>query len=155
MEYGKEAHLELDRLEKRRTFKRYNLSDAERKYHTKLYSTRLGLEGRLDVHIVAEGSVFPVEFKHTSKGPSLNHKYQLVAYAMLLEEAYNIPVRYGFLHLHPDGDIITIEITPNARFFIKEILEKIRTLVLEERIPPATAKKPVVRIVNIVTSATM
>ncbi|CCO07703.1 CRISPR-associated protein Cas4 [Desulforamulus hydrothermalis] len=138
MEYGKEAHIELDRLEKRRTFKRYNFSNAERKYHTKLYSARLGLEGRLDMLILADGEIFPVEFKYTRGGPSLNHKYQLMAYAMLLEDTYNKPVRYGFLHLHPEGNILPVEITPNGRLFIKDIMEKIRTLVSQERMPSPT-----------------
>jgi len=61
MRYGSEAHLELDRLEKRRTFKRYDFKEGERKFHTSLYSTRLGLEGKLDMHIVAGGEIFPVE----------------------------------------------------------------------------------------------
>jgi CRISPR-associated protein Cas4 len=94
MEYGKEAHIELDRLEKRRTFKRYNLAEGRRFFHTQLYSPRLGLEGRLDMYIEAAGENFPVEFKNTTGGLSLNHKYQLVAYAMLLEDFFNRPVRF-------------------------------------------------------------
>ena len=58
MVYGSEAHLELDRLEKRRTFKRYNFKEGERKFHTSLYSPRLGLEGRLDMHIAAGKEIF-------------------------------------------------------------------------------------------------
>ncbi|MBZ4653891.1 MAG: CRISPR-associated protein Cas4 [Bacillota bacterium] len=135
MEYGKEEHLELDRLEKRRTFKRYSLSEGERRFHQYLRSERLGLEGKLDMHIISEGEYFPVEFKHTRKGPSLNHKYQLVSYAMLLEDYYNKPVRYGFLYLIPEKRPYPIEITPNARIFVKELLEKIREIILKERIP--------------------
>lgn len=141
MEYGKEAHMELDQLEKRRKFKRYNLSDAERKFHAHLFSERLGLEGKLDMHLLADGEIFPVEFKHTLKGPSLNHKYQLVAYAMLLEDAYNKPVRYGFLQVYPEGEVTPVEITPNARKFVKEMLQKIRAMVREQIFPPATQRK--------------
>jgi len=140
MQYGREAHLELDRLEKRRTFKRYNFKEGERKFHTGLYSLRLGLEGKLDVHIVAGGEIFPVEFKYSSQGHSLNHKYQLIAYAMLLEEAYNKPVRYGFIYID-DRKVIPIEVTPNARVFVKEILEKIRLIVSKESMPDKTLQK--------------
>jgi CRISPR-associated exonuclease Cas4 len=87
------------------------------------------------MHIISEGEYFPVEFKHTRKGPSLNHKYQLVSYAMLLEDYYNKPVRYGFLYLIPEKRPYPIEITPNARIFVKELLEKIREIILKERIP--------------------
>jgi CRISPR-associated exonuclease Cas4 len=82
MEYGKEEHLELERLEKRRGFRSYDLSSGERRYRTKLYSERLGMEGVLDMHIMCGSGCFPVEFKHTSRRPGLNHKYQLVCYAI-------------------------------------------------------------------------
>ncbi len=140
MHYGREAHLELDRLEKRRTFKRYNFEDGERKFHTSLYSSCLGLGGKLEMHIIAEGEIFPVEFKHSLQVPSLNHKYQLIAYAMLLEDAYNQPVRYGFI-CTDSGTVIPVEITPNGRVFVKELLEKIRLLVLKEWMPNKAAAK--------------
>lgn len=141
MEYGREAHLKLDKLEKRRTFKRYNFESAERKYHAQLYSQRLGLEGKLDMHLVVGGEVFPVEFKYTRKAPSLNHKYQLVAYAMLLEDAYDRPVRYGFLQLHPGGEVTPVEITPNARLYAKDIMDKIRLIVQNESFPSPTQRR--------------
>ncbi|MDF9408700.1 CRISPR-associated protein Cas4 [Pelotomaculum isophthalicicum JI] len=140
MQYGQEAHLELDRLEKRRTFKRYNFKEGERKFHASLYSPRLGLEGKLDMHIVAGGEIFPVEFKHSSQGPSLNHKYQLIAYAMLLEDTYNKPVRYGFIYVDSEK-AIPVEVTPNARVYVKETLEKIRLLVSKELMPNKAGEK--------------
>lgn len=140
MVYGSEAHLELDRLEKRRTFKRYNFKEGERKFHTSLYSPRLGLEGRLDMHIVAGKEIFPVEFKHSAHSPSLNHKYQLVAYAMLLEDVYNKPVRYGFI-CNTSGLVVPLEITPNSRVFVKEMLEKMRLLVSSESMPKRASHK--------------
>ena len=141
MTHGKETHLELDRLEKRRTFKRYQLKDGERYFHTRLFSTRLGLEGVLDMHITAGEEIFPVEFKYTSSLPSLNHKYQLAAYAMLLEEKYERAVRYGFLYLSLRNEIYPVDITPNCREFIKETMDKIRQLVSKEIMPPPVRKK--------------
>jgi CRISPR-associated exonuclease Cas4 len=141
MQFGQEAHLELDRLEKRRTFKRYNLREGERRFHTRLYSPRLGLEGRLDMHILAGGEIFPVEFKHSSGGASLNHKYQLVAYAMLLEDTYNRLVRYGFIYLELANEVVPVEISPNTRLHVKDTLNKIRDMIAREQIPPKTAQK--------------
>jgi len=91
MQYGQEAHLELDRLE-------------------------------------------------NSQGPSLNHKYQLIAYAMLLEDTYNKPVRYGFIYTNNEK-AIPVEVTPNARVYVKETLEKIRLLVSKELIPNKAGEK--------------
>lgn len=139
MEYGREAHIELDRLEKRRKFKRYNLSEGKRFFHTHLYSPRLGLKGKLDMYIEASGEFFPVEFKNTSGGLALNHKYQLVAYAMLLEEYFGKPVRYGFVYLNDQegGDVRPVEITPNCRDFVKATMRKIREIISRETMPPA------------------
>jgi CRISPR-associated exonuclease Cas4 len=141
MEYGKEEHVELDRLEKRRTFKRYGIAEGERKFHQYLKSERLGLEGKLDMHIVSAGECFPVEFKYSQKGPALNHKYQLISYAMLLEDCYNRPVRYGFLYLIPYKRPYPIEITTNVRSFVKETLGKIRDIVVTEKMPPPNRHK--------------
>lgn len=146
MNYGREAHDRLDHLEKRRTFAAYpELENGHRKFHTHLYSSRLGLEGKLDVHIVHNGEVFPVEFKSTARGPGLNHKYQLTAYAMLLEEHYGKPVRRGYFKLvnplkdegRPERREITIpvEITVSMRHFVKDILRRIRFMVDREILP--------------------
>lgn len=135
MNYGKEEHLELDRLEKRRTFRRYRLEKGERIFHARLYSARLGLEGMLDMHIVSGGEPIPVEFKYSSQEPAINHKYQLIAYAMLLEDTYRKPVRQGFLYFIPGNRIYPVEVTPNARDFVKETLAKIRHMINSETFP--------------------
>lgn len=137
MNYGKEEHLELDRLEKRRTFRRYRLENGERIFHSRLYSPRLRLEGMLDMHIITDEEIVPVEFKYSTQEPELNHKYQLIAYAMLLEDSYQKPVRLGFLYFIPGNRIYPIEITPNAREFVKESLEKIRQMITTETFPKA------------------
>ncbi|MDA8235149.1 MAG: CRISPR-associated protein Cas4 [Clostridia bacterium] len=141
MTYGQERHVELDCLEKRRKLKRYNLAEGERKFHTHLYSPRLGLEGKLDLHIICGQEFFPVEFKNTLKGPGLNHKYQLTAYAMLLEDVYRRPVRYGFIYLIPTGTIHELEITPNMRQHVKEIMTKIRCMVKGQSMPGTAIRK--------------
>lgn len=135
MNHGKEEHLELERLEKRRTFRRYRLENGERKFHTRLYSPRLRLEGMLDMHIVTGTEIVPVEFKYSSQTPALNHKYQLVAYAMLLEDNYHKPVRQGFLYFIPGNRIYPVAVTPNSRKFVKETLAKIQEMIVSERFP--------------------
>ncbi|WP_242841654.1 CRISPR-associated protein Cas4 [Desulfitibacter alkalitolerans] len=140
MELGQEEHLELERLEKRRRLKRYNLEEGERIFHTGLYSERLGLEGKLDLHIVQKNYIYPVEIKHTHGTPYLNHKYQVIAYAMLLEEYYHKPIRCGFLYFTTTEVIYEIEITPNARKYVLEIMAKIRKIIQNENMPSPPRK---------------
>ncbi|MCL4441386.1 MAG: CRISPR-associated protein Cas4 [Firmicutes bacterium] len=136
MDYGREDHLRLDGLEKRRTLKRYHLEEGERLFHQRLYSERLGLEGILDMCIYSGRSYFPVEFKFSPRGGGLNHKYQLLAYALLLEEAYGSAVRFGLLYLVPRQQVQEVPLTPDGRVFLIEALEDIRELVAREVMPP-------------------
>lgn len=140
MDAGKDSHIVLDKLEKRRTLNRYNLEQGRRLFHTQLHSDRLGLEGKLDLHIDTGKELFPVEFKFTERSAGLNHKYQLISYAMLLEDCYNRDIRYGLLYLAPQQQVIPVDITANARQFVREILVKIRTIVQTERMPDGQRK---------------
>lgn len=137
MEYGKLEHIELDRLEKRRKLKAYGLREGERRFHTYLNSERLGLSGLLDMHIVAVKDYFPVEYKNSTRRPGINHKYQLAAYAILLEDAYDRPVRAGFFYMIPHKKIYPLEITPNVRLFTRSILKKIHNIIEKSVFPPA------------------
>jgi CRISPR-associated exonuclease Cas4 len=59
---------------------------------------------------------------------------------MLLEDEYNKPVRYGFIYID-QGEVTPVEITPNARVYVKETLDKIRLLVLRESMPGKAREK--------------
>ncbi|MDI3281650.1 MAG: CRISPR-associated protein Cas4, partial [Bacillota bacterium] len=67
MAYGKEEHLRLDALEKRRRLARYGLAEGERRFHVFLHSERWNLAGLLDLLIIAPGGYFPVEFKYSAR----------------------------------------------------------------------------------------
>lgn len=136
MEYGKEEHVRLDRLEQRRTLKRYRLDEGERRFRLRLSSERLSLEGVLDMLIVSPAGYFPVEFKFTESDPGLNHKYQLAAYALLVEDVFEVPVRTGFLYLVPGKRIYPVDITPNVRRHLLKIMNGIRDIVSKGLIPP-------------------
>jgi CRISPR-associated exonuclease Cas4 len=140
MELGQEEHTELERLEKRRKLKRYKLGKGERIFHTSLYSEKLGLEGKLDLHIMNKNQIYPVEIKYTHGKAYLNHKYQVIAYAILLEEFYKKPVRCGFLYFTPNDEIFEIETTSNARKFVLEVMEKIRNIIISESMPSPPRK---------------
>lgn len=136
MEHGKEEHFELDRLEKRRKLVEYGLEEGERRFHVALHSERLALTGIVDLLLVTPKGYFPVEFKYSSRDPALNHKYQLTAYAMLVEEVYRRPVHTGFLYMSPGKRIFPVDITENMRLHLRRLMGAIRRMVAEERAPP-------------------
>lgn len=145
MEYGREQHLELDRLEKRRRFASYGFSEGKRIFHLSVASERLGLIGIIDMVIEAYNdrmkAYYPVEFKNTSNRLQLNHKYQLTAYAMLLEEWCEKPVSGGFIYTIPSKDIKLLPITQDMKDYVKRIIGAIHHIVQDESYPEVRSLK--------------
>lgn len=142
MEYGKMEHIEIQQLEKRRGLKPYGIMEGKRSFQISLSSTRLGMHGVLDMMITsADSNIYPVDFKHSLRQKDLHQKYQLAAYAMLLEEAYQRPVRFGFLYLIPARTIVPVEITGGMREHVKKVISAIHNVVMGERMPAYVRSK--------------
>ena len=142
MEYGKMEHIEIQQLEKRRGLKPYGILEGKRSFQISLSSTRLGIHGVLDMMITsADSNIYPVDFKHSLRQKDLHQKYQLAAYAMLLEEAYQRPVRFGFLYLIPAKKIVPVEITGGMREHVKKVISAIQNVVMGERMPAYVRSK--------------
>ncbi len=141
MEEGKLEHDHVSELEERRSLKAYGLTGGEREFNVSLFSSRLGLSGKLDMVIKAGGEVIPVDFKNTGGGVGLNHKYQLTAYALLAEDRWDRPVRRAFVYLIPPKKAEEIVITPNMRLHTRGIMSAIREMLDKEAIPAATRQK--------------
>lgn len=135
IEFGSEMHDIVDVLEKRRTLKRYNLEDGEKIFKHKLYSERLGLSGKLDMLVKTKTQLVPIEMKYTMNKPGINHKYQLAAYMLLLEDIYKCGVRGGIIHTIPDKRSYYYKNTISIRNKVIEIINSIRELISNESFP--------------------
>lgn len=138
MTVGAEQHLQLEQLENRRTLARYGLETGERRFRVSLTSVRLGLTGILDLLVVTSCGHYPVEFKDSPGGVAPNHRYQLAAYGLLVEETYQVPVRNGFVCLIPQKRVVSIPLTSGLRDRIRALLAEIRTTIAKDRTPPKT-----------------
>jgi len=141
MHEGKLEHDRVAQLEERLSLRAYGLTEGERQFNVSLYSERLGLSGKLDMVILSRGEVIPVDFKNTGTGVGLNHKYQLAAYALLVEDRWQKPVRRGFIYLVPLKKAREVAITPNMRLFVRETMDGIRAMIDSESTPPPTRQK--------------
>lgn len=135
MDFGSEMHDIVDILEKRRTLKRYNLEKGTKIFKHKVYSGKLGLSGKLDMLIKTEKELVPIEMKYTQNKPGINHKYQLAAYMLLLEEVYNCSIRRGIIHIIPDKCSYYYKNTDILRNKVLEIIELIRKMIINEKYP--------------------
>lgn len=141
MEEGIRRHEEEDAREERRSLRNYGLSEGERSAHLSLRSTELGLTGRLDLAIAtpsresanAEGIV--VEYKYSEQKAGPHFALQLAAYALLLEEAWGIPVKRSYLYSIPLKRAEHIPITPHLRKKVVQTVQHIQRIVENELMP--------------------
>ncbi len=139
MREGHEVHREQGEREGRRNLSKYGLKGAaERHEDIRLYSTALGLSGRLDMVLVTPDESVPVEYKN-GRGPvGVNHRLQLAAAALLVEERWEQPVRRAFVHFVPTGRHAEVAITDELRDRVRAELAAMRGMVESESMPDAT-----------------
>ncbi len=138
MEEGRRQHERAEALEARHTLQAYGLSEGERVFQLRLRSARLGLNGIIDLAIRTSSEAIPVDFKLTEGNVARNHLYQLTAYAMLLEEHWQLPARRGFVYLLPQRRAVPVRITPERRQRVLAVLEEIRAALASESWPAPT-----------------
>ena len=138
MDEGIRAHVEETRREARRSLRAYGLDEGKRQFDVSLRSERLGLAGRLDMVIEGKGEVIPVDFKHGTAQPGRNHRYQLTAYALLVEEIWKRPVRRGFISLIPLKQAVCRPITATMREEVLRTIARVRQMIAREQVPPPT-----------------
>ncbi|HEY6409176.1 MAG TPA: CRISPR-associated protein Cas4 [Ktedonobacteraceae bacterium] len=141
MEEGIRRHEEEDAREERRSLRTYGLKEGERLAHLALRSATLGLSGRIDLVIAtpsrdtpnAEGIV--VEYKYSEQKAGPHFALQLAAYALLLEEAWSIPVKRGYLYSIPLRRAELVPITPHLRKKVVQTVQHIQQVVTSELMP--------------------
>ncbi|HXG19985.1 MAG TPA: CRISPR-associated protein Cas4 [Methylomirabilota bacterium] len=138
MEEGKKAEAIIDKLEQRRSLRKYRLTEGTRRFHVWLRSSRLGLSGKLDLLIESPAGLFPIDFKNTTGRPQLNHLYQLCGYALLVEETYQQPVAHGCIYLIPQEEIVVMDLTDERKEETLAMLEAMRTMIRKEQMPEPT-----------------
>jgi CRISPR-associated exonuclease Cas4 len=148
---GIDSHHDEAGREERRSLRAYGLEHGERAFDVGLRSVRLGLRGRLDLVIAVPERGAPgaeaivVEYKDSEKPAGPHFKLQLAAYALLLEEAWGLPVRRGFIYSIPLRRSEPISITLALRQKVHQAVEAMRATVAGERMPAApTSRRPCV-----------
>ena len=138
MERGAEEHALLDKLMPRRTVRKYGLDAAEKSFHVKLASQAMGLSGKLDLLLLTATACYPVEFKYTRQPLGANHRLQLAAYALLVEEEYETEVETAFFCTRP-GDILTrVTVGEDDKNAVRAAVGEMRRIVLTQAWPDAT-----------------
>lgn len=135
MNAGIRSHTAEHAREERRSLRTYGLTTGERSVEAILRSERLGLVGKLDMAVGLTDEAVVVDYKLSSGNAGTHFKMQLAAYALLLEEAWRLPVRRGYLYHIPDRKAEEVAITSTLRRSVERVVEAIHVMVETERIP--------------------
>jgi CRISPR-associated exonuclease Cas4 len=138
MEEGKRAEEVIDKLEQRRSLRKYHLTEGRRHFHLWLRSERLGLAGKVDLLIESPQGLLPIDFKYTTGRPQKNHLSQLCGYALLVEEAFEREVTHGVIYLIPREEAVEFALTPEQKEETRRLLEAMRDMISAERMPDPT-----------------
>jgi CRISPR-associated exonuclease Cas4 len=102
-----------------------------------LWCDRLGLVGKADlVEFAADGSAYPVEYKH---GPRRQHRHddlQLAAQAECLEEMTGKPVPAGAIFHFSSRRRREVEIDASLREAVDTAIQAVRDLLATSTLPP-------------------
>ncbi len=141
-EAAKKTHEKVSGLEKRR--KRTLKTDlpfdvAEKTFDVHLVSDRLQVHGRLDMLIeTTAGEFIPVEFKDMESNRGrvrLDHKYQLLVLALLVEDSWDTVVRRGLVHYLRDETTVEVPFTHSLKRRTERVLEDIRAMIQSGTMP--------------------
>lgn len=102
-----------------------------------LWCDRLGLVGKADVvEFLADGTPYPVEYKHGKKREKLHDDLQLAAQALCLEEMTGRPVPFGAIYHASSRRRREVEIGASLREAVEETVRAIRGVLPGLTLPP-------------------
>jgi len=137
MAAGIEAHESEPKRAARRSLNLLTDAPGQRHFDLRVQSDRLGLSGQIDEVIETAQTWIPVDYK-LAKREGQHFRAQLAAYAMLLEETFNVEVKRGFLYLIPVRKTVEISITAKLRGEVEQALAAMRQIAERETMPPPT-----------------
>lgn len=139
MRQGLAKERRQQRLQSRRTSRAFGLKHGSIQNNVTLYSSTLGLSGRLDMLLTWGIQRFPIEIKFTRGPARLNHRLQLAGYALLLEEEYGVAVPHGYVVRLPDDTVDKVEIDGPLRDLAWKTVLALRNTIRNEILPERNA----------------
>ncbi|MCG8352761.1 MAG: CRISPR-associated protein Cas4 [Chloroflexales bacterium] len=147
MQAGIAGHQDESEREVRRSLRTYGLTSGERAFDVPLRSSTLGLRGRVDLAVALPGRDSPaaqaivVDYKDSERVRGSHFTLQLAAYALMLEEAWELPVRRGFLYSIPLRRAEPVSITPPLRTKVSQTTRAMQAAIRGEQMPPPPSSR--------------
>lgn len=135
MEAGSDAHERERSRAARRTLTAYQVSEGQRHFDVRIISPTLNMSGLIDEVVITPDEAIVVDYKMT-RWVGDNHLIQIGAYAMLVEELFQIPVYRGFIYLMNVRRFESVPIDEPLRNSVIDTLQSIQNIRINEYMPP-------------------
>lgn len=139
VEKGRQVHKEVRKVNP--DYLRKKIGQVRKESDVYLSSTK-GMRGIVDeILFLNDGTAAPLDYKYAKYEEKLyrTYKYQLVFYAQLIKENYDIDVLKGFIiYTRSKNKLIEVEISSTDLFELKVILENITSIIQKCNYPDAT-----------------
>ncbi len=107
-----------------------------------VWCDRLGLVGKADVvEFLADGTPYPVEYKHGKKRERLHDDLQLAAQALCLEEMTGRAVPLGAIYHASSHRLREVAISPALRAAVETCVAEVRAALAAPALPPPVSDK--------------
>ena len=134
MEISKDIHEIIEKLEKRRVLKKYNINKGTSWYEKFLYSEKIGLSGKIDRLIYADKSYYPVDYKNSSGKVYFNQIIQITGYSLLVDEIFKTNVSRAFVFQIISNKVEEITITDKLKQQARRLIDEINEIIDNEKI---------------------
>lgn len=140
MQAGNMAHEQERRRAARRSQFAYRIPDGKRRFDVRIFSARLSLSGLIDEVVLSPDEAIVVDYK-LADWVGENHLVQLGAYSLLVEEAFGLPVKRGFVYLMKSKHFEEVPFDAPLRNSVMETLQNVQHIRTTEYMPPPVESK--------------
>ena len=136
---GLDLHARQQQVFRNRTLKRFKVEQAEVQFNQALSSEQLAMHGVVDAVLITPTHVYPLEFKLGQHKPVRGQILQLVAYAMLLAEKYQLQCEQGFILTGEQGKTHQIKFSAALFQQVKTVCGQIQQQLKQAYLPSSAA----------------
>jgi len=124
---GREVHKRREK--ENRDYLRKKIGAVKKEIGVYLASPTLRVRGIVDeVLTLAEGTMAPLDYKYTEPSEVVyrTHRVQIILYGLMIEEAYGVPVKHGYVaYIRGGSQLYEVEIDSAARQEVKTVVNDI------------------------------
>ena len=139
MTQGNEYHAHRETLLKKKLLKRFKNKNIKLDYRVPVYSAKYMIHGIVDAVIQNEKEVYPIEFELNPASKSKGVLFQMLGYAVCLEEKHNTKIEKGFLVSGKNAKLIEVRFSDRDKIELADTIKRIKEIRENDFLPESSA----------------